>query len=79
MVFFTLSSEKHADGWTLLSVSYLFISPNWTNPITAQAIFLLSEKSWHVGVHRILITGSLQGHGLGLTLSQILSKPWPDT
>lgn len=77
--FVALSSGKHADGWTLLSLSYLFISPNWTNPITAQAIFLLSEKSWHVGVHRILINGSLWGCGLGLTLSQIFSKPWSDT
>lgn len=74
--FVALSSGKHADGWTLLSLSYLLISLSWTNPITAQAIFLLSEKSWHVSIHRILINWSLWGCGLGLTLSQILSKPW---
>lgn len=34
--------------------------------------FFCQKKSWHVGVHRILINGSLQGRGLGLTLSQIL-------
>lgn len=77
--FVALSSGKHADGWTLLSLSYLFISPNWTNPITAQAISLLSETSWHVGVHKILITGSLRGCGLSLTLRQMLSKPWSDS
>ncbi len=76
--FAALSSGKHADEWTRLSLSYLFISPNWANPISTQAIFLLSEKSWHVGVHRILINGSLKGRGLGLTLSQIPSKPWSD-
>lgn len=75
---FSLSNRKYTDGWTPLLLPYLFISSNWTNPITAQAIVLLSEKSWHVGVHRILINGSLWGCSLGLTLSQILSNPWSD-
>lgn len=38
-------------------------TPDWNNPITTQASFLLLEISWHGGVHRILINGSLQGCG----------------